>query len=96
MLPCSSKVLCAPIRLPEKGFLAALQDLNKESKRIARYRARMEAVDKWMGRRHLPKSLRARIGHHYQEVQSLSSPSIMQQQQRGALRSSFHESWRTD
>lgn len=45
-----------------------LQDLNKESKRIARYRARMEQVDKWMSRRHLPKSLRSRIGHHYQEV----------------------------
>ena len=45
-----------------------MQDLNKESKRIARYRARMDAVDKWMGKHHLPKSLRTRIGHHYQEV----------------------------
>ena len=50
--------------------LEIMQDLNKESKRIARYRARMESVDKWMGKRHLPKSLRARIGHHYQEVYS--------------------------
>ena len=25
-------------------------------------------VDKWMSRRHLPKSLRSRIGHHYQEA----------------------------
>jgi len=48
--------------------LEIMQDLNKESKRIARYRARMESVDKWMGKRHLPKSLRTRIGHHYQEV----------------------------
>ena len=45
-----------------------MQDLNKESKRISRYRARMDAVDKWMGKHHLPKSLRTRIGHHYQEV----------------------------
>ena len=44
------------------------QDLNKESKRIARYRARMEAVDKWMSKRSLPKGLRQRIGHYYQEV----------------------------
>lgn len=28
----------------------------------------MDSVDKWMSKRHLPKSLRARIGHHYQEV----------------------------
>jgi hypothetical protein len=28
----------------------------------------MEAVDKWMGKRALPKSLRQRIGQHYQEV----------------------------
>ena len=46
----------------------ACQDLNKESKRIARYRARMEAVDKWMSKRSLPKGLRHRIGHYYQEV----------------------------
>ena len=51
-----------------------MQDLNKESKRIARYRARMDAVDKWMGKHHLPKSLRTRIGHHYQEV-NLCHPS---------------------
>ena len=50
------------------GMACLAQDLNKESKRIARYRARMESVDKWMSRRHLPKSLRSRIGHHYQEV----------------------------
>lgn len=31
-------------------------------------RARMEAVDKWMAKRHLPHSLRHRIGQHYQEV----------------------------
>ena len=38
------------------GVACLAQDLNKESKRIARYRARMESVDKWMSRRHLPKS----------------------------------------
>ena len=47
------------------------QDLNKESKRIARYRTRMEAVDKWMSKRSLPKGLRHRIGHYYQEVRLL-------------------------
>ncbi len=52
-----------------------MQDLNKESKRISRYRARMDAVDKWMGKHHLPKSLRTRIGHHYQEV-TLSSHTM--------------------
>lgn len=32
----------------------------------------MDAVDKWMGKHHLPKSLRTRIGHHYQEVAPVS------------------------
>ena len=31
-------------------------------------RARMESVDKWMGKRGLSKKLRLRIGQHYQEV----------------------------
>jgi hypothetical protein len=48
-----------------------LQDLNKESKRIARYRSRMEAVDKWMSKRSLPKGLRTRIGQYYQEARAL-------------------------
>ena len=56
---------------------APLQDLNKESKRIARYRARMDSVDKWMSKRHLPKSLRSRIGHHYQEVRSHSLAALL-------------------
>ena len=55
---------------PQTLISAFAQDLNKESKRIARYRARMDSVDKWMGKHHLPKSLRTRIGHHYQEVTS--------------------------
>ncbi|CAL8463823.1 g3357 [Coccomyxa elongata] len=45
----------------------ALTDLNKESKRIAKFRSRMENVDKWMGKRGLPTRLRMRIGQHYQE-----------------------------
>ena len=37
---------------------------------MARYRARMEVVDKWMAKRHLPLKLRSRIGHYYAEVRS--------------------------
>ena len=58
----------AAVAVHVMGMACMAQDLNKESKRIARYRARMESVDKWMSRRHLPKSLRSRIGHHYQEA----------------------------
>ena len=37
---------------------------------MARYRTRMEVVDKWMAKRHLPLKLRSRIGHYYAEVRS--------------------------
>ena len=77
-------IAAAAVGMRMVSIMACLaQDLNKESKRIARYRARMEQVDKWMSRRHLPKSLRSRIGHHYQEV-SLSLIS------RLCLKSSIH------
>ena len=68
--------LAVAVAVPVMSIVACMpQDLNKESKRIARYRARMEQVDKWMSRRHLPKSLRSRIGHHYQEVRLSLSPA---------------------
>ncbi|BDA50689.1 probable potassium/sodium hyperpolarization-activated cyclic nucleotide-gated channel [Coccomyxa sp. Obi] len=54
----------------------ALTDLNKESKRIAKYRARMESVDKWMGKRGLSKKLRHLIGQHYQEEWIADSEAI--------------------
>ena len=38
----------------------------------------MDAVDKWMGKHHLPKSLRTRIGHHYQEVTAASQCNPVQ------------------
>ena len=44
------------------------QHMSKESQRVARYRARMETVDKWMAKRRLPLKLRSRIGHYYAEV----------------------------
>lgn len=74
--------LRAQLLYPNRGDLSdsaplvcppCAQDLNKESKRIARYRARMEAVDKWMSKRSLPKGLRQRIGQYYQEARGLSS-----------------------
>lgn len=37
----------------------------------------MDSVDKWMSKRHLPKSLRSRIGHHYQEVRSHSLANLL-------------------
>lgn len=46
----------------------ALQHMSKESERVARYRARMEVVDKWMAKRRLPVKLRSRIGHYYAEA----------------------------
>jgi hypothetical protein len=46
----------------------ALQHMSKESERVARYRARMEVVDKWMAKRRLPLKLRSRIGHYYAEA----------------------------
>lgn len=54
-----------------------MQDLNKESKRIARYRSRMESVDKWMSKRSLPKGLRMRIGQYYQEARTLYSTTAL-------------------
>ena len=46
------------------------QDLSKDHKQIARFRSRMEAVDKWMSKRSLPKKLRERIAHYYQDVRT--------------------------
>ncbi|CAL8465088.1 g4623 [Coccomyxa elongata] len=54
----------------------ALTDLNKESKRIAKYRTRMESVDKWMGKRGLSKKLRHLIAQHYQEEWIADSEAI--------------------
>ena len=48
--------------------LPCAQHMSKESQRVARYRARMETVDKWMAKRRLPLKLRSRIGHYYAEV----------------------------
>ena len=42
---------------------------------MARYRTRMEVVDKWMAKRHLPLKLRSRIGHYYAEVRSCQTQS---------------------
>lgn len=42
--------------------------MSKESQRVARYRTRMDSVDKWMAKRRLPLKLRSRIGHYYAEV----------------------------
>ena len=50
-----------------------MQHMSKESQRVARYRTRMETVDKWMAKRHLPLKLRSRIGHYYAEVRSCHS-----------------------
>ena len=52
-----------------------LQELSKDHKRIARFRTRMEAVDKWMSKRSLPKRLRERIAHYYQDVRSFPVPT---------------------
>jgi hypothetical protein len=46
------------------------QELSKDHKRIARFRTRMEAVDKWMAKRSLPKGLRQRIAVYYQDVRA--------------------------
>ena len=43
---------------------------------MARYRTRMEVVDKWMAKRHLPLKLRSRIGHYYAEVRSCVTWSL--------------------
>ena len=53
--------------------MRCVQELSKDHKRIARFRTRMEAVDKWMAKRSLPKGLCQRIAVYYQDVRALIS-----------------------
>jgi len=55
----------------------ALQHMSKESERVARYRARMEVVDKWMAKRRLPLKLRSRIGHYYAEARARAARGVL-------------------
>ncbi len=56
--------------------MGCVQHMSKESQRVARYRTRMEVVDKWMAKRRLPLKLRSRIGHYYAEVRSCWTRSV--------------------
>ena len=77
--------------LPDKAC-TAVQHMSKESQRVARYRTRMEVVDKWMAKRHLPLKLRSRIGHYYAEVCSCQTACIALQQKRSkVLGLCFHQ-----
>ncbi|KAK9807740.1 hypothetical protein WJX72_007807 [[Myrmecia] bisecta] len=45
----------------------AMQRVSKDAHQAALFRGRMDAVDKWMRKRHLPRKLRQRIGAYYAE-----------------------------
>ena len=55
--------------MPSKQWLPpCVQQLSKDARRAAMFRSRMEAVDKWMVDRGLPKKMRYQISKYYAEV----------------------------
>ena len=50
-----------------------VQQLSKDARQAAMFRSRMEAVDKWMNDRALPKKMRYQIAKFYAEVGASSA-----------------------